>query len=65
LGQPISRRTVGRILAAGAIKPWRYEYWNFPRDPLLAEKAGRVLDLYAGRWEGQRLGPKDHLLGAD
>jgi hypothetical protein len=65
LGQPISRRTVGRILAADAIKPWRYEYWIFPRDPLFAEKARRVLDLYAGLWEGQPLGPKDHLLSAD
>ena len=65
LGRPISRRQVGRILAADAIKPWRYEYWIFPRDPQFAPKAGRVLDLYAGLWEGQPLGPTDHVLSAD
>ena len=53
LGKPISRSTIGRILAADAIKPWRYKYWIFPRDPLFAYKAGRVLDLYAGVWEGE------------
>ena len=58
LGKPISRSTVWRILDADAIKPWRYEHWIFPRDPRFAEKAGRVLDLYAGLWQGQRLGPE-------
>lgn len=48
LGRAISPSTVWRILAADAIKPWRYKYWLFPRDPHFAEKAGRVLDLYAG-----------------
>jgi len=65
LGQPISRTTVGRILDADAIKPWRYAYWIFPRDPPLAEKAGRVLDLYAGLWDGQSLGPHAHIISAD
>jgi DDE superfamily endonuclease len=65
LGQPISRTTVGRILDADAIKPWRYEYWIFPRDPQFEEKAGRVLDLYAGVWQGQFLGPNDYIISAD
>jgi DDE superfamily endonuclease len=65
LGQPISRSTVGRILQNDAIKPWRYEHGIFPRDPQFAEKAGVILDLYAGLWQGQRLGPKDHILSAD
>jgi len=65
LGQLISRTTVGRILEADAIKPWRYEYWIFPRDPQFEEKAGRVLDLYAGFWHGQPLGPHDHIISAD
>jgi hypothetical protein len=65
LGTPISRSTVWRILATDAIKPWRYKYWIFPRDPHFAEKAGPILDLYAGRWQGQPLGPKDHILSAD
>jgi hypothetical protein len=37
----------------------------FPRDPDFAEKAGRVLDLYHGVWEGKRLRPGDFLLCAD
>jgi hypothetical protein len=65
LGTPISRSTVWRILATDAIKPWRYKYWIFPRDPHFAEKAGPILDLYAGLWQGQPLGPKDHILSAD
>ena len=65
LGKPISRSTVWRILDTDAIKPWRYKYWIFPRDPRFAEKAGPILDLYAGRWHGQPLGPKDHILSAD
>ncbi len=65
LAQPISPSTVWRILAADAIKPWRYQGWIFPRDPQFAEKAGRVLDLYAGCWQGQPLGPQDHLISAD
>jgi hypothetical protein len=65
LGKPISRSTVWRILDTDAIKPWRYKYWIFPRDPHFAEKAGPILDLYAGLWQGQPLGPKDHILSAD
>ena len=65
LGKPISSSTVWRMLHEHAIKPWQYEHWIFPRDPLFAEKAGRVLDLYAGSWEGKPLGPKDHVLSSD
>jgi DDE superfamily endonuclease len=65
LGKPISRSTVWRMLHADALKPWRYEYWIFPRDPQFAEKAAVVLDLYAGLWDGQPLGPKDHIVSAD
>ena len=65
LGKPISRSTVWRILDRDAIKPWHYRYWLFPRDPHFAEKAGPILDLYAGHWQGQPLGPKDHILSAD
>jgi DDE superfamily endonuclease len=65
LGKPISPSTVWRVLDADALKPWRYEYWIFPRDPQFAEKAGRVLDLYAGWWEGRRLGRKDFIISAD
>ena len=61
----ISGRTVWRWLDADAIKPWRYRSWIFPRDPRFAEKAGRVLDLYQGMWEGQPLGPNDYVISAD
>jgi hypothetical protein len=35
LGKPISPSTVWRMLAADAIKPWRYRYWIFPRAKLV------------------------------
>jgi hypothetical protein len=65
LGKPISRSTVWRILDADAIKPWQYEHWIFPRDPQFATRAGRVVDLYAGLWADERLGPEDRILSAD
>jgi DDE superfamily endonuclease len=65
LGKPIGRTTVWRILDSDAIKPWQYKYWIFPRDPLFAEKARPILDLYAGTWQGQPLGPADYILSAD
>jgi hypothetical protein len=65
LGKPISRSTVWRVLDGDAIKPWRYEHWLFPRDPKFAEKAGLILDLYAGQWRGRALGPKDHIISSD
>jgi DDE superfamily endonuclease len=65
IGRAISPSTVWRILDADAIKPWRYEYWIFPRDPKFSEKAGRVLDLYAGSWEGKPLGHRDYVISSD
>lgn len=65
LGKPISRSTVGRILDSDAIKPWQYDYWIFPRDPRFAEKAGPILDLYAGFWQGQPLTAKDYIISSD
>jgi hypothetical protein len=65
LGKPISPSTVGRILDADAIQPWQYKDGIFPRDPHFVAKAGRVLDLYAGYWQGGPLGPQDHISRAD
>ena len=65
LGKTVSPSTVWRILHEDAIKPWQYEHWIFPRDPAFAEKAGPILDLYAGFWEGQPLGKKDYVLSSD
>jgi transposase len=39
----VSVATVGRWLAADAIRPWRYRSWIFPRDPEFAAKAAVVL----------------------
>jgi hypothetical protein len=55
----ISGTTVWRWLAEDAIRPWNYRSWIFPRDPKFAEKAGRIVDLYEGRWDGERLHPGD------
>jgi transposase len=61
----ISGATVWRWLHADAIRPWCYRSWIWPRDPHFEEKAGRVLDLYHGTWEGERLGPDDYVMCAD
>jgi hypothetical protein len=62
---PMSPSTVWRILDGDALQPWRSRSWLFPRDPQFAEKGGRVLDLYAGSWEGQPLQPEDCVISAD
>jgi transposase len=61
----ISGATVWRWLSEDAIRPWSYRSWIFPRDPDFARKAGRNLDLYEGRWEGQLLEPGDFIVCAD
>ncbi len=60
-----SASTIGRWLAEDAIKPWQQKSWIFRRDPDFLEKAGRVLDLYQGRWEGKLLEPGDMVISAD
>jgi len=65
LGKPISRSTVQRILDADAIKPWQYEHWIFPRAPDFFGTAARVLDLYEGYWQGERLDPFDRIVSTD
>ena len=54
-----------RWLAADALKPWQHRSWISIRDPDFAVKAARVLDLYAGIWDGQPLGPDDFVICAD
>src|SRR4051794_13803861 len=61
----MSASTIWRILDRDALKPWQHQRWLFPRDPQFAAKAGRVLDLYAGWWEGQPLDPADCVISAD
>jgi DDE superfamily endonuclease len=61
----ISKTTLWRWLSQDAIQPWRFRTWLFPRDPNFADKAGRVLDLYARVWDGVPLGPDDFVLSSD
>jgi hypothetical protein len=61
----VSGVTVWRWLSADAIRPWNYRSWVFPRDPQFRQKAGPILDLYEGRWEGQLLQPGDFVVCAD
>ena len=48
-----------------ALKPWQHRSWIFPRDPDFAAKAARVLDLYAGIWDGEPLGDNEFVVCAD
>jgi hypothetical protein len=61
----VTHGSLVRILDQNVLKPWRYTYWLFPRDPDFVAKACVVLDLYAGFWEGQRLGPNEYVVSAD
>ncbi len=61
----VSDATIWRWLCTDAIHPWAHRSWIFPRDPDFEAKAARVLDLYAGLWEGKRLGKRDFVLSAD
>jgi hypothetical protein len=61
----VSGKTVWRWLSEDAIRPWQHRAWIFPRDPAFARKAGRILDLYAGEWEGHPLHAEDFVLSAD
>ena len=63
--EQVSGATVWRWLAEDAIRPWNYRSWIFPRDPDFRAKAGRLLDLYAGRFEGKLLHPGEYVLCAD
>lgn len=61
----ISETTIWRWLSEDALRPWTHRSWVFPRDPDFGPRAGRVLDLYAGEWEGKPLGRREFVLCAD
>lgn len=64
--QPLpSRSSLWRILREDGLRPWFYRTWIHKRAPDFLEKAGPVLDLYAGAWEGAPLGPDDRVICAD
>jgi hypothetical protein len=57
--------TIWRWLHDRSLKPWQQRSWIFPRDPDFQPKAGRVLDLYARRFEGRLLHPGEYVICAD
>jgi hypothetical protein len=61
----LSGSTLWRWLHQDAIRPCYHRSWIFPRDPQLAEKAGRVLDLYARPWQGRPLQDEEFVISAD
>lgn len=61
----ISGSTIWQWLSEDAIKPWRHRSWIFPRDPDFANKAGRVLDLYARKFEGRALQLAEYVISSD
>ncbi|MCJ7607736.1 MAG: IS630 family transposase [Thermoplasmata archaeon] len=61
----IGETTIWRWLSQDAIKPWNHRSWIFPRDPNFAAKAGRILDLYEGCWEGRPLAEDEWVISAD
>jgi hypothetical protein len=63
--ESLSHGSLVHILDENVLKPWRYTYWLFPRDPNFVSKACVILDLYAGFWQGQRLGLDEFLLSSD
>ena len=65
LAATISGSTIWRWLHADAIRPWFHRSWLFPRDPAFEDKAGRILDLYAGTWDGAPLTAHEFVLSAD
>jgi hypothetical protein len=60
-----SASTIWRWLHDRSLKPWQQRSWIFPRDPDFQLRAGRVLDLYARRFEGRRLHPGEFVICAD
>ena len=61
----ISDKTVWRWLHEDAIRPWQHRCWIFPRDPEFQNKAGRILDLYEGRWQGTPLRDDEFIISTD
>jgi hypothetical protein len=60
-----SAATIARWLREDSLRPWQHRSWIFPTDPAFAERAGPVLDLYQGRWDGRLLHPGDLVICAD
>jgi hypothetical protein len=61
----ISGSTIWRWLHQDAIRPWYHRSWIFPRDPVFAMKANRILDLYARCWNDKPLKADEFVISAD
>ena len=61
----VSGSTIWRWLHQDAIRPWYHRSWIFPHDPQFADKAGRLLDLYARGWENKPLKDDEFVISAD
>ncbi len=61
----ISDSPVWRWLHEDAIRPWQHRCWIFPRDPQFRLKAGRILDLYARRWQGRAPREDEFVISTD
>jgi len=61
----ISSSTVRRWLTQDPIKPWQFQSWIFITDPDFETRAKRILDLYAGTWDGKPLGVNDYVISSD
>jgi transposase-like protein len=61
----VSPSTIGRWLTGDALKPWQHRSWISVRDPDFAARAARVLDLYAGIWDGRPPSAGDYVICAD
>jgi len=61
----ISNSSIWRTLNQDAIRPWRFRFWIFPRDPYFVAKAGPILDLYQRIWQGEKLGDRDFVISSD
>ena len=61
----IGETTIWRWLSEDAIRPWHHRSWIFPRDPEFSEKAGFILDLYEGIWDGKALSEADCVISTD
>ena len=68
-GRPLPAHGLGLhdppVAGRDALKPWQHRSWISVRDPQFAAKAARVLDLYAGIWDGRPLGAGDYVICAD
>ena len=63
--ESISATTIWEWLHEDGIRPWTHRPWIFRRDPHFEQKASRVVDLYARRWEGKALSENDFVISAD